>query len=502
MQADHPIGPAGRRGNLVHVEIAGVGRQDRARLHDGIELAEHLLLDVHQLEHRLDHQVAIGEVRIVERAGEIAHRGVDLLLGNTALLGGILVIAADDAHAAVERVLLHLDHGDGDARGQEVHRDAAAHRARADYADLADGQDLGVLGQIVDLLRGAFGEEHVAQRFRLGAGDELLEQSALGLHAFLVGLGGGRLDCLDAGLGRFEAFQAAGIGLPEIVEGGRRRVRDAVAAAAGYRMFGAARDILRKGDGGVFKTGLVLNQRVEQAHRLGLFRGNGIAGDDHRQRGLDPHDAGKALRAARAGQDAQLHLGQAQLRRGHGDAVMAAQRNLQPAAQSGAVDRGDDGLGAILDRVDDFGQAGGDRRLAEFGDVRAREEGAPVAADHHRLDRVVRRGLLHRIGQPLPDRRAQRVDRRIVGSDDQHVALDAGGYHGHCTLLDPVAAPLADGIARPCPSRRAWHTHYSNKSLSRSSGVYASRQYAGKTSQSAWQSHRHRKARQANRKQE
>ena len=48
--------------DLVDVEIGGVGGEDRARLGDLVELAENLLLDVHILEHRLDDQVAIGEV--------------------------------------------------------------------------------------------------------------------------------------------------------------------------------------------------------------------------------------------------------------------------------------------------------------------------------------------------------------------------------------------------------------------------------------------------------
>ena len=65
---------------------------------------------------------------------------------------------------------------------------------------------------------------------------------------------------------------------------------------------------------------------------------------------------------------------------------MAAERDLEPAAQRGAVDRGDHRLGAILDRVDDLGQPRHLRRLAEFGDVGAGEEGLALAGDDDGVD--------------------------------------------------------------------------------------------------------------------
>ena len=42
-------------------------------------LREHVLLDVHVLEHGLDDQVAVGERLEVERAGEQAHALLDVL---------------------------------------------------------------------------------------------------------------------------------------------------------------------------------------------------------------------------------------------------------------------------------------------------------------------------------------------------------------------------------------------------------------------------------------
>ena len=67
VQADHVLRALGERGDLVDVEVRGVGGQDRTGLADFVERAEDLLLDVHVLEHRLDHEVGVGQVVVVER---------------------------------------------------------------------------------------------------------------------------------------------------------------------------------------------------------------------------------------------------------------------------------------------------------------------------------------------------------------------------------------------------------------------------------------------------
>ncbi len=115
-----------------------------ARMAPGLAMAssssEHVLLDVHALEHRLDDQVAVGQGGEVGRAGEAGHAGLGLLrLGGA----GALVVLADGADALVERLLLDLDHGHGDADVHEVHGDAAAHGAAADDADLLDRRSAG-----------------------------------------------------------------------------------------------------------------------------------------------------------------------------------------------------------------------------------------------------------------------------------------------------------------------------------------------------------------------
>ena len=176
---------------------------------------------------------------------------------------------------------------------------------------------------------------------------------------------------------------------------------------------------------------LALDQPVDEAGLIGLLRGDGVAGRGHLQRLADSGDARQPLGAAGAGQEAELDLGHAQLRRRDGDPVMAGERDLEAAAEGGAVDRGDDRLGAILDDVDDLGEHRHLHRLAELGDVGAGEEGLALADDHHRLDRLVAVRLLDRLDQPLAHRMAERVDRRVVRGDDEDVAVAVGRDRAH-----------------------------------------------------------------------
>ena len=61
----------------------------------------------------------------------------------------------------------------------------------------------------------------------------------------------------------------------------------------------------------------------------------------------DTDDARQALRAAGAGRDGQSDLGQAETRALGADADVAGERQLQPAAEGVALDRGDGRHGQI-----------------------------------------------------------------------------------------------------------------------------------------------------------
>src|SRR3546814_14060980 len=105
-------------------------------------------------------QTTAYDVRISDWSSDVCSS--DLLLGcEAALGGGRLVILAHRGDAAIQRVLRHLHDGDGDAGGQEVHGDAAAHGACADHSDLPDRAQCDILGEAVDLRGGALDRKSV-----------------------------------------------------------------------------------------------------------------------------------------------------------------------------------------------------------------------------------------------------------------------------------------------------------------------------------------------------
>ena len=265
-----------------------------------------------------------------------------------------------------------FDDRHGNAGREEVHRDSAAHRAGADHADAADVARSRVLGEPLDLVGLALGEEEILLRLCLDAAHQLHEQLALFDHAFGIGLLAGDLDRLDVRFGRVEAAELAAIFLAEFVEHRRIALVEPVLAFAAPGQRADLAHFLRIAD----RVGdqLALDQPVDQPASEALFRADRIAGCAHFERLPDPGDARQPLRAARAGQQAELDLGRAKLRRRNRDAIMARQRDLEPAAERGAVDRRYDRLHAILDAVDHLRQPRHHRRLAELGDVGLRRQ--------------------------------------------------------------------------------------------------------------------------------
>ena len=64
VRAGDVLRPLRDAGHDVDVDRRGIGEQHRARLHHRVELREHLLLDVHALEHRLDDDVGVGDLLV------------------------------------------------------------------------------------------------------------------------------------------------------------------------------------------------------------------------------------------------------------------------------------------------------------------------------------------------------------------------------------------------------------------------------------------------------
>ena len=152
-----------------------------------------------------------------------------------------------------------------------------------------------------------------------------------------------------------------------------------------------------------------------------LRRVRGLARQDEFKRLFRTDKTGQALRAAAARENAQINFGQPHSCGGNCHTKVAAKRNLQPAAKRRAMNGRDDGLGRGFQRCDDLLQNGFALRLAKFGDVGAREEGAAYTSHHDGLDAIVGDQLAERIVNALPHSMAERVDGRIVGQDDANV---------------------------------------------------------------------------------
>ena len=297
---------------------------------------------------------------------------------------------------------------------------------------LFTGNGRRVVRHVGDLPDLALGEEDVALRRRLRAGHQFDEQLALGLQPLVEGLVHRRLDAADVVFGREEAAEFAGVGLAEIGEDLRMAARGLhllvdVAHLLQRPVLGD--DLLREGDGAGAQLAF-RHDLVDQAHLQARLARHVLARRHHLQRLLRPHDARQPLRAAGAGQQAEIDFRQAAAGGGHGHAVVTGERHFQAAAQRRAVDRGDHGLGRILDRVLHVEQARALRRLAEFGDVGAGDEGAAFADEHDRFRVRVGDGLFEAARQSVAHGRRERVHRRRIQGEDGDLAVIGEVGHG------------------------------------------------------------------------
>ena len=204
-----------------------------------------------------------------------------------------------------------------------------------------------------------------------------------------------------------------------------------------------------EGDGRGAQRGDVTVDHLVDEPRLEGFGGADVATRRHHLEGLrDAGEARETLRAAAAGEQAEIDLGKAELRRGHGDAIVGGEGGFEATAERGAVDRGDHGdrciLHCCLHLVESDGLL---RSTTELGDVGPGDERPAVADDDDTL-----RTVLDRFGEPveqaLADVPAQCVHRRVVDHDHGDVAdvarlgLDADGFahcsHGASQALTPV----------------------------------------------------------------
>ena len=135
---------------------------------------------------------------------------------------------------------------------------------------------------------------------------------------------------------------------------------------------------------------------VDEADAEGFGGVDHGAGEDHFERGAGADEAGQALGAAVAGDEAELDLGLAEAGGRGGEAQGAGHGEFAAAAEGEAVDAGDDGLAEGLDAAEDAVGAAGEEfaggvvGFGEFADIGAGGEGfAASAAEQHHADGVV-----------------------------------------------------------------------------------------------------------------
>ena len=135
MNADEFLRPVGRRREPRDRDRRRVGADDRVRLEHGTDLGQRLALDVLAFGHRLDHQIAVGE--LVDLAGvDVLERGLALVLGDALAANLPRHVAVDGGERGLQPVVGNVVEDDVDAGERADMRDAAAHLPGADDADL------------------------------------------------------------------------------------------------------------------------------------------------------------------------------------------------------------------------------------------------------------------------------------------------------------------------------------------------------------------------------
>ena len=276
--------------------------------------------------------------------------------------------------------LVHVEQHHGDIDVDERHRDAAAHGAGADDAAALDLARLVGRRDARHVGHGALGEEQVAHGLGFRRAQRAVADGAFHGEALLEGQLPRGAHGGDVQFGRDHALVLLG-GLR--AEGGDLRLgewRDLVVAHAA-RALALGHQALRVGNGRGAQV--AFGDLVDQAQLLGFLGAHRAAIEEHRQRLLGADDARQALRAHRAGHDAQRDLGESQLRALVGDAVVAGQRHFDATTQRGAVQRHHDGLRQGFELGEHVAQFGRRHHAAEFADVGASHEGASRADQHH-----------------------------------------------------------------------------------------------------------------------
>ena len=253
--------------------------------------------------------------------------------------------------------------------------------------------------------------------------DELEEALALLLQAFVERQVDRGADGVGRGERRFQAARLLGqrgdrIGEDRDIGLGGGELAVVVAQLAQRALLG--QHLAGKG---FAAGGRTFDDLLDQAV-LERFRGaDRIAADDHLDRELRTDRARQALRAAGARQQAELHFGQAEPGFLDRHAKVACQRDLEAAAERGAVNGGNDRLRRILHRGQHFGRPGGFGGLPNSVMSAPAMKVRPPQVSTMRLDFGIGDRLFHAIENTAAHGGAQRIHRRAVNRDDADVVM-------------------------------------------------------------------------------
>ena len=285
-------------------------------------------------------------------------------------------------------------------------------------ATRSTGRGLVPSGHAGDLRRLALGEERIALRLRLVAGYELEEALALLLQAFLERQVDRRTHRVGRGERGFQPARLLGhrghrVGEDRAIGLGGRELAVVVAQLA-------QRALLRQhlAGKGFAAGGGTFDDFLDQAVLQRVLGADRIAADDHLDREFRTDRARQALGAAGPRQQAELHFGKAELGLLGRDAKVACQSDFETTAERGAVNGGNDRLRRILHQRQHFDEPGRLRRLAEFSDVGAGDEGAAAAGQDDRLHFRIGDRALHGFENTAAHGGAKRVYGRTVNRDD------------------------------------------------------------------------------------
>ena len=205
MGADDLVRARGHRGNFIHVERGRIGRQDTLGPGGRIQLSEDFLFDLHVLEYGFHNHIHLAERCVVQGRRDQSHPLFDLFRREAAPLGAAFIVGPYYCQALVQKLLAGFEQGDRDTNIDEVHGNAAAHRAGTDDPNFLNGAGRGAFRHVADFRRGPLGKENMTLGSRLLAGQDLAEEFLLSGQAGVKRQGAGRFDTIDATLGCLKA---------------------------------------------------------------------------------------------------------------------------------------------------------------------------------------------------------------------------------------------------------------------------------------------------------